>query len=102
MMLRARMPCKKTLRFMTLSKGSNPQPTSSHLSTGGLSGAAAVAGLAAVSVVLVKRIMSISSVSSGMVERMNTTVDTTTTPIEVNAYNCDNVNCMRIAYNCLC
>ena len=37
------------------------------------------------SVEFVKRIMSISSVSSGMVDRMNTTVDSTTTPMEVKA-----------------
>ena len=57
--------------------------TSSHLSTAGLSGLAALLDL----LKLKSRIKSISSVSSGMVERMNTTVDTTTTPIEVNAYN---------------
>ena len=55
--------------------------TSSHRSTG------CGASPALASVVLVKRIMSISSVSSGIVDRMNTTVESTTTPIEVKAYN---------------
>ena len=37
------------------------------------------------SVVLVRGIMSISSVSSGMVDNTNTTVERTTTPMEVKA-----------------